>query len=205
MSKKRKNIAKDIKVSSRKARSIKLLDSQGKNAGLIEDLSKKAAEQIEVLQAENAELKDRLLRKAAEFENAKKIIDKDVKTTIESKTAVIFRELIDILDNFDRAIEHMNNGNGNGNDTESILEGIKKIDRRFHDFLEKSGIEQFSAQGNRFDPTMHEAISVTTNPGIEDGIVIEEFVKGYKFNGRIIRPARVIVNKVADESEESND
>ncbi len=203
MSKKRKIIAKDIKVSSRKARNIKLLDSQGGNAGLIEDLTKKAAEQIEALQKENTELKDRLLRKAAEFDNAKKIIDKDVKTTIESKTAVIFRELIDILDNFDRAIEHMNNGNGN--DMESILEGIKKIDKRFHDFLEKSGIEQFSAQGNRFDPTMHEAISVTTNPGIEDGIVIEEFVKGYKFNGRVIRPARVIVNKVSDESEESND
>lgn len=198
MSKNRKQIAKDIRVSSRKNKQI-----QGEKHLQIEDLSAKAEELLEKLRSENSDLKDRLLRNAAEYENSRKLIEKETRSTIESSMAGMFREMIDILDNFDRAIDHMNNGNGT--DKESIMEGIKKIDRRFHDFLEKFGVEPYSADGQRFDPSLHEAISVTTNPDLPDGQVIEEFVKGYRFRGKVLRPSRVVVNKVAEESEENYD
>lgn len=198
MSKNRKQIAKDIRVSSRKNKQI-----QGEKHLQIEDLSAKAEELLEKLRSENSDLKDRLLRNAAEYENSRKLIEKETRSTIESSMAGMFREMIDILDNFDRAIDHMSNGNGT--DKESIMEGIKKIDRRFHDFLEKFGVEPYSADGQRFDPSLHEAISVTTNPDLPDGQVIEEFVKGYRFRGKVLRPSRVVVNKVAEESEENYD
>jgi len=70
------------------------------------------------------------------------------------------------------------------------------IDKQFHQFFEKFNVISYSAEGAQFDPQVHEAISAMNDRSKKDGVVINEFAKGYKMNERVIRPAKVIVNKI---------
>jgi molecular chaperone GrpE len=82
---------------------------------------------------------------------------------------------------------------------ESVAESLKIVYEHLKGILRTQGVEQIEAAGERFDPTMHEAIVQRAEPGKEDGVVLEELQKGYRMNGRVIRASRVVVNKAAEE------
>ncbi len=193
------------KGTSRKKRLVKKKDRlliDGNKTQLIEDSYSKCNEQIEELKKENAELKesvlslkDQLLRKAADYENARKIMLKERDSHINGYVDKILSEIITVLDDFDRAIIHYDKTSN----TEETMKGIIMIDSNFHKLLERFNVMRFSSIGEKFDPSFHEAISVGNDISKQDGIILEELAKGYKINDKILRPAKVIVNQNIEE------
>ncbi len=194
---------KKRQTKKKKMSSIKLIDGTlNDEFALLEDDHIKYSNEKEKMENDNkllsdeiAVLKDGLLRKAADFENSKKIMKKEMDSKIKTYAENIFIEIIDILDNFDRAIEHFEKSDNN----EEILKGIKLIDKNFHELLDKFEVKTFSSMDKKFDPTHHEAVSVKNDNSKKDGIVLEELAKGYTFKKKTLRPAKVIVNQIIDE------
>ena len=194
MAQKKKLLNKTITIKKKKKnkkKNVKLLQSSVEKFKLIENDNVKLQNNIKEMESKIKELEEQLLRNAANFENSKKILYKENEKKIEQDRVRIFTDLIDIVDNFDRAIEHFDAID----DKSKIIDGIKMIDKQFHDYFEKFKIKKFSSKGEKFDPSIHEAISVQSNPDFNDGEIIEEIAKGYKMNDRIIRHAKVIVNQ----------
>ncbi|MFO8062002.1 MAG: nucleotide exchange factor GrpE [bacterium] len=194
MGKKTKNKSK----SNNKKTNVKLIADKHKQIRLLEhELSKLNAQKedlesrVEELQGECSEMKDQLLRKAADFDNAKKLMAKERDTVLNTSKERLFIDLIDVLDNFDRAIEHFEKTDNK----EQIMSGIKMIDKSFHDFLERHSVSPFTAKDMEFDPNLHEAISVVSDDDLENNVVAEVYAKGYRFGDKILRPAKVVVNK----------
>jgi len=141
------------------------------------------------------EFKDRYLRAHAELDNARKRFIKERDEYVKFANEDLLNEILSIVDNFDRALEHMNGTQK----VESILEGINMIRKQFHSLLEQKGIMRIEAVGKKFDPTLHEAIEHVETDEDKEHIVIEEVQAGYILNGRLLRPAVVKVGKKKDE------
>lgn len=137
------------------------------------------------------EFKDKYLRAHAELNNVLKRLVKEKEEYIKFANEDLLSEILYIVDNFDRASEHMNNAQK----VESIIEGIKMIQKQFHLFLERNGVEKIKSLGKKFDSALHEAIEHVETDESKDGIVIEEVQPGYLLNGRLLRPAVVKVGK----------
>ena len=137
------------------------------------------------------EFKDKYLRAHAEYDNARKRFEKERDEYVRFANEGLLSEILYAVDNFDRALGHMNAGQK----VESILEGIKMIQKQFHLLLERSGIKKIEAVGKKFDPALHEAIEHIESEDDKDDIVIEEIQAGYLLNGRLLRPAAVKVGK----------
>ena len=200
MSKKRRITNKEIKLLDKEKKKVELLSSEPMK--LLTDDTQAVKKAVEQKELELKEQKEMFLRKLAESENSKRIMRKETDMLIENANIKFLKEVLGVVDNFDRAVEsaHLTD------DKERIIEGIKLIDRQFHQVFEKMGVKAYESKGERFDPSKHEAISVQTNTKYQDGIVIEEHQKGYTFSGRVLRPAKVIVNKIDSENkEEIND
>ncbi len=135
------------------------------------------------------ELEDKYLRLAAEFENYKKRMAREHIRIMETSTDDYSRDLLDIIDDFERALGH------SGADNDVLRQGMELILAKMNDILKKRGIEKMSAVGEHFDPALHEAVAQIESDTAEEGIILEEIQKGYRANGRILRPARVAVAK----------
>ena len=140
------------------------------------------------------EFRDKYLRAHAELDNARKRFIKEREEYVKFANEGLLSEILYVIDNFDRALEHMNGTQK----VESILEGIKMIQKQFHQLLEQKGAKRIEAVGKKFDPALHEAIEhIETDEG-KEGIVIDEIQPGYLLNGRLFRPAAVKVGKKKD-------
>lgn len=178
----------NVKLIADKHKQIKQLEDElSKLNGQKEELNQR----VEDLLEECSEMKDKLLRKAADFDNAKKLMAKERDAVLNTSKERLFVDLIDVLDNFDRAIEHFEKTDNK----EQIISGIKMIDKSFHDFLERHSVSPFTAKDMEFDPNLHEAISVVCDDSMDNNIVAEVFAKGYRLGDKILRPAKVVVNK----------
>ena len=142
------------------------------------------------------ELKDKYLRAHAELDNARKRFIKEKEEYVKFANKDILSETLYVIDNFDRALGHMNGTQK----VESILEGIKMIQKQFHLLLERNGVKKIEALGKRFDPALHEAVEHVETSGEKDGMVIEEVQPGYLLNGRLLRPAVVKVGRKIKEA-----
>ena len=139
------------------------------------------------------EFKDKYLRAHAELDNARKRLIREKEEYIKFANEDILSEILYAVDNFDRALEHMNGTQK----VESVFDGIKMIQKQFHSILERNGVTRIEAAGKKFDPALHEAVEhVEADAGKED-IVTEEIQAGYLLNGRLLRPAVVKVGKRA--------
>lgn len=148
--------------------------------------------ETDVLKEDLALMKDRYLRLAADFENYKKIAQREQISSIKFANESIITNLLPVLDNLEQAVKAC----AISGDTKSdVLVGVEMVLKQFVDLLQKFGVEVFSAQGAKFDPTRHEALSEQEDNNVEPGTVILEYQKGYLFNGRLLRPARVVVAK----------
>ena len=156
------------------------------------------AECEELLNAKEEEIKrlqDRILRLAAEMENTRKRLEREKSEGICFANESLMRELLSVLDNLDRAIQHAENGS----DFESLLKGIRMIQKGFLDSLAKFGCTPFESLNQDFNPNLHEAVMQQEAPGEAENKVLQELQKGYKLNDRLLRPAMVVVSKASAE------
>ncbi len=145
----------------------------------------------EKLQEKIAQLEDRLLRTAAEFDNYKKRIARQYDDMVRSSSQRILGQMLEIVDNFERALEH-------GND-ENNLEGFKKgaelIFGQMMDLLAKYDVRPIETIGKPFDPNLHEALMQVESDEYEEGIVALEMTRGYMLGNKVLRHSKVGVSR----------
>ncbi len=132
-------------------------------------------------------LKDQLLRLQADFENARKRWLKQQAEVQEMANAELIRELLEIYDDFQRALE------AKTSDPNQFISGIEMISRRMEDFLKSYGVEPMDAVGKTFDVSRHEAVAHEATAEVPESTVLSELRKGYVMNGKVLRPAIVKV------------
>ena len=151
-----------------------------------EDLD--AAEQeVERLNRELAIERERRLRLAADFDNYRRRSRQDLIGARESGRRDVLLALVDVMDDFDRALAHL------GDASDAVSDGLHLTRRRHDDLLQSFGVTAFESEGCRFDPTVHEALGVVECDTHEPGTVHSEVRRGYRWNGELLRPARVMV------------
>ena len=176
--------------SSEKADSAESKDAE--KAG--ESKEKTPEERIAELEKENADLKDQLLRRAADFDNYRKRMMQEKQDAFDYGNANLLKDLLDSLDNFDRTLDAAKDAK----DAKSIADGIRMINKSLVSMLEnKYNLVAFGKEGDDFDPDLHEAI------GMQEGKVKKEelaavYLKGYKLKDKVIRHAKVMVVKPAE-------
>lgn len=152
--------------------------------------------EVEDLRRQLADKNDRLLRALAEADNIRRRAQRDREEAVRYAAEALVRDLIPILDNFDRALD-ASRGAG---ESSAIVDGIELIRRELVKALERHGVTRYSALGQRFDPNQHEAIARVVSVDKEPDTVVGETVPGYSLRGRVIRPAQVAVAAAPDEN-----
>lgn len=148
-------------------------------------------EKYAALEKENADLKDQLLRRAADFDNYRKRMIKEKAETAEYANSNLLADLLDSLDNFDRTVE----AGATATDVKSVVEGIKMINCSLVKMLEdKYGLAGYGAEGDEFNPDEHEAIGRMEEEGVEKETLKQVYLKGYKLKDKVIRHAKVMVS-----------
>jgi molecular chaperone GrpE len=140
------------------------------------------------LDADNRELKDRLLRNAAEFENFKKRTKKEMDDAATRGREQLLKELLPAIDNLERALKHAPEG-------DPLAVGVKQTEKLLLQALEKFGVTRFSSLGKPFDPSLHDAIQQVETSDHAPGTVAQEFASGYTLGTRLLRAAMVAVAK----------
>ena len=133
--------------------------------------------------------KDNFIRLQAETDNFRKRLSREKDEFSQYANERLFKELIPIFDNLERALEDPSN------DTKSLKEGLEMILKQFSAFLEKEKVEPIKAIGEKFDPMVHEALTSEESNDHEENTIISEFVKGYTINNRVLRPSQVVISK----------
>ncbi len=147
--------------------------------------------ELEEAKTKSEEAIGKMMRLAAEFDNYKKRSARDYESIRRYAAENIIRELLPIVDNFERAIESANESK----DFSSFLEGVKLILNQMMNLLEREGVTKINSVGESFDPNIHEAVMHVNSDDYPENIVTQEFQKGYILNDRVIRPAMVAVSK----------
>jgi molecular chaperone GrpE len=146
------------------------------------------------LQAELSELKDQYLRKQADFDNYRKRIQKEKQESIRYGNASLLGDLIEVIDNFERAIK----SSADSKDFDNFHQGIVMIEQQFVGLLEERyGMKRLKSLGEEFNPSHHEAIAMASE-GADPQVVVEEFQKGYLLHDRVLRTAKVKVGSAED-------
>lgn len=148
------------------------------------------AAELEAQRAETERFRDLYLRERAEFENYKKRIHRDHAEAMRYAAAQLTRDLADVIDNLERAVEHAHGG-GNG---KPLVEGVRLVLQGALDVLARNGITRIEAAGEAFDPSRHEAVASEHVPDTEPNRVVRQFLPGYALHDRVVRPAKVSVS-----------
>ena len=148
-------------------------------------------ERIAELENEVADLKDQLLRRAADFDNYRKRMLKEKQETFDYANAALLGDLLESLDNFDRTIDAAKDAT----DPKSIADGIKMINTSLVKMLEeKYGLVGYGVEGEEFNPDEHEAIGRCEEKNEKTETLKQVYLKGYKLKQKVIRHAKVMVN-----------
>ncbi|MFA4934382.1 MAG: nucleotide exchange factor GrpE [Candidatus Methanoperedens sp.] len=137
------------------------------------------------------EEKDRYLRLNAEFDNFRKRILKEREEFIKYANEKLVLELIDVLESLERGIENTKKAG----DKDKLIEGMELVYKQFKNVLEKNGLTPIKAIGEKFDHYKHEAMMQTITDECDEGVILEEFARGYMLNGKVIRYSKVRVSK----------
>ena len=139
--------------------------------------------------AEIEELKDRLVRQMAEFDNYRKRTDKEKKQNYEIGASDFILKILPVVDNFERGLGAMTDADKES----SFAQGIEMIYKQLTKVLEDEGVTVIEAQGKEFDPMLHNAVMQQPSDEYESGIVIQELQKGYKYKDKVLRHSMVMV------------
>ena len=137
---------------------------------------------------ERDEYLDLARRSQADFENYRKRAAREAAAAGERAKSGLVRELLPIVDNLERALASAEDGE------QHLAEGVRLVHSELIAVLERNGVKQFDPAGDRFDPAEHEALSMRAEDGAEPGVVLDVVEKGYRANGSVLRPARVVVS-----------
>jgi molecular chaperone GrpE len=164
--------------------------------GEVDDESIDPTIEIAKLEAEAAELRDKLLRALAETENVRRRALRDKQDAAKYGMTNLAREMVGVADNLRRALDHVTGEARKDNEVlESVASGIEMTERAMLSAFERFGIKPIEAMGCKFDHNLHEALFEVQDPSQPAGTVIQEVEKGYVLEDRLLRPARVGVAK----------
>jgi molecular chaperone GrpE len=142
------------------------------------------------LQRERDDYHDRWLRKTAEFDNYRKRVERERREQADQKITDLMLELLQVVDDFDRAL-NLDAGEGGA----AYRKGIELIHAKLNDLLRRQGVQPIESLGADFDPNVHQAVIHESSPEHREGEVIAELARGYTVGGRLLRPAMVKVAK----------
>lgn len=150
--------------------------------------------QVEELQQKLATLGEQLLREQAEMQNVRRRAQRDVVSAHKYALEKFASELLSVVDNLERAIDAID---ADDESQKAVAEGLELTLKTFIDVLAKYNVEPVEPEGQPFDADLHQAVSTVPNNEVEPNTVINVFQKGYTLNGRLIRPAMVVVSTSA--------
>ena len=156
-----------------------------------EEIIEELKQSLENKEKELGELRERLLYQQADFENFKKLKAKEKDEAVKYGNERLVKELLPVIDNLERAIEH----GGKTDDSKAIVEGVELTLNSFLKVLEKFKVTRVEALEKEFDPNVHEAIAQEACEDKAPGTVVTELQKGYIMEGRLLRPSMVTVAK----------
>jgi molecular chaperone GrpE len=167
------------------------LDVTDDDAELLELTPEQVMAQLE---ADLAEAQDAALRAKADAVNVQRRAEQEVDKARKFALERFISELLPVVDNMERALEAA----GSDEAVRPIVEGVELTQKSLIDALQKHGVETVDPMGEPFDPQIAQAMSMVENPEVEPNTVIAVMQKGYQLNGRLVRPAMVMVSKAAD-------
>ena len=150
--------------------------------------------ELKRIETENAELKDQLTRRQADFENYRKRVERERSETFNRVNADVVTKLLPVLDNLKRALEAESSVESSESDEfRHFLSGVDLIYKQLNGVLEAMGVKPVPAVGEQFDPHIHEAVVMEATDDYEPDTVMQEIVAGYRLGDKLIRPALVKV------------
>lgn len=165
-----------------------------------EKKDKKEHNKVVELEEENKKLQEEVLRAKADLINYRKRKDEEVSSYLKYANSDLIYELLPVLDNFERAIKL--DDNNLSDEVSKFLSGMKMIYAALRELLEKEGLKEIEALGTKFDANYHDCLFTDNDPEYEDEIVLDVLQKGYMYKDKVIRCAKVKVNKLEENKEE---
>ena len=176
---------KDIKKANKK---IKEFDKK------VELLEK----QLEELTVEKQDLFEQLQRVSADYANFQKRAPKQIADSVEYEKKAVLRSFLPSIDNFEHALSHASTANGK-EALDNLIKGVQMVFDHMLDALKAHGVKAIDALGQPFDPNLHEAMMRRSEPEKDDDTVLEVYQAGYMIGEQVLRPSKVIVNKIVTE------
>ena len=167
-------------------------EEEDQKVKLVKSKLRKREKEIKLLKKEVEEYRDKYLRLAAEMDNMRKRLGKEKEEFYKYSLSEFLKELLVVLDNFERALESRSQG-----DAPSFREGMKYIHKQYLELLMKKGLRPIEIKDKKFDPNFHQAFMTEESEEVDEPEVGEEFQKGYALHDRLLRPSlvKVIVPK----------
>ena len=173
---------KDIKKANKE---IKLLEKK------VEELENQLTE----LTAEKQQIFEQLQRVSADYANFQKRAPRQIADSVAYEKKAILRSLLPSIDNFEHALSHATNAQSK-EAADNLIKGIQLVFDHMLEALKAHGVKRIEALGQPFDPNLHEAMMQQSNPDRDDGTVLEVYQTGYMMDDQVLRPSKVIVNKL---------
>jgi molecular chaperone GrpE len=154
-------------------------------------------DELAVAERERGEYLALAQRTQADFENYRKRAARDAAAAGERAKSGLVRELLPVVDNLERALDAATageGGDGDGRPAGHLADGVRLVHSELVAVLARNGVEPFDPRGEKFDPELHEALSMRSEDGAEPGTVLDVVEKGYRLSGAVLRPARVVVS-----------
>ena len=174
----------------------KEIEEEPKEEPVVEEI-----DETEVLKQQVKEEQEKYLRSLADMENTRKRMQKEKHDTTRFAVENVIAEFLAPLDNFENALSFVHQAS---EETQNWAKGFEMILAQFKDILSSHKVTPFSSEGQTFDPHLHEVLELEETEKHEDGMIIQEFLKGYKCGERILRPSRVKVAKAPTKDEETD-
>jgi molecular chaperone GrpE len=169
-------------------------DAQADSPGAGENVEEDLDALLSDVQRERDEYLDLAQRTKADFENFRKRMTSEVEAAAARGRAELIRDVVPVLDDLERAIEAAGL-DPEGDSEDGLAHGVLLVFRSLREALVRNGVEAVDPEGEKFDPTQHEALSTQPADGVEPGMVVEVMQKGYRAGEQLIRPARVVVSE----------
>ncbi|MHC4960970.1 MAG: nucleotide exchange factor GrpE [Planctomycetota bacterium] len=163
----------------------------------IEKLEKK----INELTSEKQDLFEQLQRVSADYANFQKRAPKQIADSVAYEKKAVLRSFLPSIDNFEHALSHASTAKGE-EALDNLIKGIQMVFDHMLDALKTHGVKRIDALGEPFDPNLHEAMMRRSEPDKEDDTVLEVYQAGYMIGEQVLRPSKVIVNKIETEEAE---
>jgi len=173
------------------------IDEETVSGDAVEDLEKELEEAVMKAEASH----DRFLRVSAEFENYKKRMQRDVEDFRKYANESLIKDLLNVVDNLERAVE----SSSEKGDNDQLMEGIDLTLKEILRIFEKFKVKPIEALDREFDPVVHQAVLQEVSENHPENTVIREFQRGYTIHDRLLRPAMVVVSKAAEAPGEGAD